>query len=64
MQLNFGIFFAVFPFLMPYQSLASQVLIFGLFALGFNLLYVLVIVRLARRENRARDSGMDRAANC
>ena len=35
----FGIFFAVFPFLMPYRSLASQVLIFGLFALGFNLLY-------------------------
>jgi len=35
----FGIFFAVFPFLMPYKSLASQVLIFGLFALGFNLLY-------------------------
>ena len=35
----FGIFFAIFPFLMPYQALASQVLIFGLFALGFNLLY-------------------------
>jgi len=35
----FGVFFAVFPFLMPYKSLASQVLIFGLFALGFNLLY-------------------------
>ena len=35
----FGIFFAVFPFLMPYKALASQVLIFGLFALGFNLLY-------------------------
>jgi len=35
----FGVFFAVFPFLMPYQALASQVLIFGLFALGFNLLY-------------------------
>ena len=35
----FGIFFAVFPFIMPYKSLASQVLIFGLFALGFNLLH-------------------------
>jgi branched-chain amino acid transport system permease protein len=35
----FGAFFAVFPFLMPYKALASQVLIFGLFALGFNLLY-------------------------
>src|SRR5258707_9401257 len=35
----FGIFFVVFPFLMPYKALASQVLIFGLFALGFNLLY-------------------------
>ena len=36
---SFIIFFAVFPFLVPYQSLATQVLIFGLFALGFNLLY-------------------------
>ena len=35
----FVVFFAVFPFLVPYQSLATQVLIFGLFALGFNLLY-------------------------
>jgi branched-chain amino acid transport system permease protein len=37
--LAFFIFFAVFPFLMPYRALATQVLIFGLFALGFNLLY-------------------------
>ena len=36
---SFLIFFAVFPFLVPYQTLATQVLIFGLFALGFNLLY-------------------------
>jgi branched-chain amino acid transport system permease protein len=36
---SFIIFFAVFPFLVPYQSLGTQVLIFGLFALGFNLLY-------------------------
>ena len=36
---SFVVFFAVFPFLVPYQSLATQVLIFGLFALGFNLLY-------------------------
>ena len=36
---SFIVFFAVFPFLAPYQSLATQVLIFGLFALGFNLLY-------------------------
>jgi branched-chain amino acid transport system permease protein len=35
----FVAFFAVFPFLVPYQALATQVLIFGLFALGFNLLY-------------------------
>jgi len=35
----FTVFFAAFPFLVPYQSLATQVLIFGLFALGFNLLY-------------------------
>jgi len=31
--------FAVFPFLVPYRALATQVLIYGLFALGFNLLY-------------------------
>ena len=31
--------FAVFPFLVPYQALATQVLIWGLFALGFNLLH-------------------------
>jgi len=37
--LSFFAFFAVFPFLVPYQALATQVLIFGLFALGFNLLY-------------------------
>ena len=37
--ISFIVFFAVFPFLVPYQSLATQVLIFGLFALGFNLLY-------------------------
>ena len=36
---SFIVFFAVFPFIVPYQSLATQVLIFGLFALGFNLLY-------------------------
>jgi branched-chain amino acid transport system permease protein len=36
---SFIVFFTVFPFLVPYQSLATQVLIFGLFALGFNLLY-------------------------
>jgi len=35
----FFAFFAVFPFLLPYRALATQVLIFGLFALGFNLLY-------------------------
>jgi branched-chain amino acid transport system permease protein len=37
--LSFVVFFAVFPFLMPYKALATQVLIFGLFALGFNVLY-------------------------
>ena len=36
---SFIVFFAAFPFLVPYQSLATQVLIYGLFALGFNLLY-------------------------
>jgi len=33
------VFFAVFPFLVPHTSLATQVLTYGLFALGFNLLY-------------------------
>jgi branched-chain amino acid transport system permease protein len=37
--LVFFLFFAVFPFLVPYRALATQVLIYGLFALGFNLLY-------------------------
>ena len=36
---SFAVFFAVFPFLVPYHALATQVLIYGLFALGFNLLY-------------------------
>jgi len=36
---SFVVFFAIFPFLVPYESLATQVLIYGLFALGFNLLY-------------------------
>jgi branched-chain amino acid transport system permease protein len=35
----FAILFAVFPFLLPHRSLATQVLTYGLFALGFNLLY-------------------------
>ena len=32
-------FFALLPFLVPYRSLATQILVYGLFALGFNLLY-------------------------
>ena len=35
----FFVVFAVFPWVVPYKSLATQVLIYGLFALGFNLLY-------------------------
>jgi branched-chain amino acid transport system permease protein len=35
----FALFFAAFPFLVPYKALATQILIYGLFALGFNLLY-------------------------
>ena len=31
--------FAVFPFLIPYEGLAAQVLTYGLFALGFNIVY-------------------------
>src|SRR6185295_19519664 len=37
--LAFWVFFAVFPFIVPNRTMATQVLIFGLFALGFNLLY-------------------------
>jgi len=33
------VLFAVFPFLAPHTSLATQVLTYGLYALGFNLLY-------------------------
>jgi branched-chain amino acid transport system permease protein len=35
----FFVVFAVFPFVVPYKALATQVLVYGLFALGFNLLY-------------------------
>jgi branched-chain amino acid transport system permease protein len=37
--LAFFVVFAIFPWLVPYRSLATQVLIYGLLALGFNLLY-------------------------
>src|ERR671922_2666843 len=37
--LFFFVVFAIFPWVVPYTSLAAQVLIYGLFALGFNLLY-------------------------
>src|SRR6267143_1829418 len=37
--LCFFVVFAIFPWVVPYKSLGSQVLIYGLFALGFNLLY-------------------------
>jgi branched-chain amino acid transport system permease protein len=33
------LFFAAFPWVMPYQSLAINILIYGLFAVGFNLLF-------------------------
>jgi branched-chain amino acid transport system permease protein len=36
---TFILFFAAFPFLSPYHALATQVLIFGLFALAFNIVY-------------------------
>jgi branched-chain amino acid transport system permease protein len=35
----FVLFFAAFPYLSPYHALATQVLIFGLFALAFNIVY-------------------------
>lgn len=33
------LFFAAFPFVMPYESVAINVLIYGLFAVGFNLMF-------------------------
>jgi branched-chain amino acid transport system permease protein len=33
------LFLLVFPLLMPYQALAINILVFGLFAVGFNLLF-------------------------
>ena len=36
---TFAVFFAVFPYLVPYKALAAQILIFGLLTMGFNLLY-------------------------
>ena len=33
------LFLLLFPWLMPYQALAINILIFGLFAVGFNLLF-------------------------
>jgi len=37
--LVFFLVFLAFPWVVPYKSLATQVLIYGLLALGFNLLY-------------------------
>ena len=33
------VFLLIFPFLMPYETLAINILIFGLYAVGFNLLF-------------------------
>ena len=30
------VFFAILPFIVPYKALATQLLVYGLFALGFN----------------------------
>jgi branched-chain amino acid transport system permease protein len=37
--LAFLVVFALFPLVVPYKALGTQVLIYGLFTLGFNLLY-------------------------
>ena len=37
--LAFWVFFALFPFIVPNRTMATQVLIYGLLAMGFNLLY-------------------------
>ena len=34
-----ALFLGIFPFIMPYEALAINILIFGLFAMGFNLLF-------------------------
>lgn len=36
--LGWILFLSVFPFLVPYKALATQILIFGLFAMGYNIL--------------------------
>lgn len=33
------LFLMIFPFIMPYEALAINILVFGLFAMGFNLLF-------------------------
>jgi branched-chain amino acid transport system permease protein len=38
-SISIVVFFAILPFVVPYEALATQVLVYGLFALGFNLLY-------------------------
>lgn len=35
----FVVVFTIFPFVIPYEALAAQVLTYGLFALGFNIIY-------------------------
>ena len=35
----FAVVFTIFPFVIPYEALAAQVLTYGLFALGFNIIY-------------------------
>ena len=37
-QLWLIVFLVFFPFLVPYEALATQILIFGLFAMGYNIL--------------------------
>ncbi|NBW77457.1 MAG: branched-chain amino acid ABC transporter permease, partial [Betaproteobacteria bacterium] len=33
------LFLLIFPYLMPYEALSINILIFGLFGVGFNLLF-------------------------
>ena len=37
-HLLFILFLAVFPFIVPYTAIANQILMFGLFAMGYNIL--------------------------
>ena len=48
-----SLFVLVFPLIMPFKALAASILIYGLYALGFNLLFGLGSVSLVTGENQS-----------